>query len=121
LGTRITPELIWELTPWSWAVDWFTNAGDVIHNISQLGSDGLVMQYGYAMRHMRVHEYHRGHYSFSDSVGTHVGTVAREIGSEWKQRVAAHPYGFGIDDTSLSARQTAILAALGLTRGHRTT
>jgi hypothetical protein len=121
LGTRITPELIWELTPWSWAVDWFTNAGDVIHNISQLGSDGLVMQYGYAMRHMRVHEYHRGHYSFNDSLGTHVGTVAREIGSEWKQRVAAHPYGFGIDDVSLSARQLAILAALGLTRGHRTT
>jgi hypothetical protein len=119
LGTRITPEVLWELTPWSWAIDWFTNAGDVIHNISQLGSDGLVMQYGYAMRHMRVHEYHRGSFSFGDTKGQHSGTVAREIGSEWKQRVRAHPYGFGVDDLSLSARQLAILAALGLTRGHR--
>lgn len=118
--TRLTPELLWNLAPWSWAVDWFTNVGDVIHNISRLGSDGLVMQYGYAMRHQRVAEYHRGSYKFSDSKGTHSGTVARSIGSEWKQRVAANPYGFGIDDTSLTATQLAILAALGLTRGQRT-
>lgn len=117
--TRLTPELLWNLAPWTWAVDWFTNAGDVIHNISRLGRDGLVMQYGYAMRHMRVHEYHRGSYNFSDDDGKHVGTVARSIGSEWKQRVAAHPYGFGFTDASLSAMQLAILAALGLTRGQR--
>lgn len=117
--TRVTPELVWNLAPWSWAVDWFTNAGDVIHNISRLGLDGLVMQYGYAMRHMRVEEYHRGSYNFSDDDGHHAGTVARGIGSEWKQRVRANPYGFGIDDTSLSAIQVAILAALGLTRGQR--
>lgn len=118
-GTRITPEVVWELAPWSWAVDWFTNAGDVIHNISRLGSDGLVMQYGYAMRHSRVDEFMRGSFSFSDSFGTHSGTVSRSVGTEWKQRVRAHPYGFGIDDFSLSARQWAILAALGLTRGRR--
>jgi hypothetical protein len=78
------------------------------------------MQYGYAMRHMRVHEYHRG--SFQEVVMGKViasGTVAKEVGSEWKQRVRANPYGFGIDDISLSARQLAILAALGLTRGQR--
>jgi hypothetical protein len=118
-GTRLTPELLWNLAPWSWAVDWFTNVGDVVHNISTLGADGLVMQYGYAMREMRVVELHRGSYSFSDSVGSHAGTVSREIGSQWKQRIAAHPYGFGIDDTSLSAMQLAILTALGLTRGKR--
>jgi hypothetical protein len=120
LGTRLTPEVLWELTPWSWAIDWFSNAGDVIHNISTLGSDGLVMQYGYAMRHMRVREYHRG--VFQITSGSRVissGSVARDGGSEWKQRVRANPYGFGIDDVSLSARQLAILAALGLTRGKR--
>ena len=117
--TRVTPELLWNLAPWSWAVDWFTNAGDVIHNISRLGRDGLVMQYGYAMRHMKTHEYHIGSYHEVDALGVHEGTVARSIGSEWKQRVSAHPYGFGITDTSLSAMQLAILAALGLTRGQR--
>lgn len=111
LGTRITPEVLWELAPWSWAVDWFSNAGDVIHNISALGSDGLVMQYGYAMRHMQKLQLW--------SLNTPLGTVQRENLSETKQRVAANPYGFGIDDVSLTARQLAILAALGLSRGQR--
>lgn len=119
-GTRITPELVWNLAPWSWAIDWFTNAGDVIHNISLMGVDGLVMQYGYAMRHHRVEERCSGGYSFSDNLGQHSGSVARLVASEWKQRVRANPYGFGIDDVDLSNRQLAILAALGLSRGKRT-
>lgn len=119
-GTRITPEVLWNLAPWSWAIDWFTNAGDVIHNISQLGSDGLVMQYGYAMRHMRVEEIGSGRFDISDNRGRHTGVLSLSVGSEWKRRVRANPYGFGIDDTSLSAIQLAILAALGLTRGQRT-
>lgn len=118
-GTRITPELIWNLAPWSWAIDWFTNVGDVIHNISQLGSDGLVMQYGYAMRHMRVTERAQGIFDYGDTKGHYNGFVGFELGSEWKQRRAANPYGFGIDDLSLSAIQLAILSALGLTRGKR--
>lgn len=118
-GTRITPELVWELAPWSWAVDWFTNMGSVIHNISLLGSDGLVMQYGYAMRHMRVEEVARCH-AVGQGTSTPGPLVERRIGTEWKQRVRANPYGFGIDDTDLSDRQLAILAALGLTRGSRT-
>jgi hypothetical protein len=120
-GTRITPEVIWELAPWSWAVDWFSNMGDVIHNISLLGSDGLVMQYGYAMRHARVEEVLRGTFPRTSGGGTPASVfLERTIGSEWKQRIRANPYGFGIDDTDLSARQLAILAALGLTRGSRT-
>lgn len=119
-GTRITPEVVWNLAPWSWAVDWFTNAGDVIHNISQLGSDGLVMRYGYAMRHMVVDELGSGYFDILDGSGRHTGLLQLQVGSEWKRRVRANPYGFGIDDTSLSAVQLAILAALGLTRGQRT-
>jgi hypothetical protein len=119
-GTRITPELVWNLAPWSWAVDWFTNAGDVIHNISLLGVDGLVMQYGYAMRHHSVSELISGGFSFVESGKTHSGWCQRLVATEYKQRVRANPYGFGIDDVSLSNAQLAILAALGLSRGKRT-
>lgn len=111
-GTRITPEVVWELAPWSWAVDWFSNAGDVIHNISTLGTDGLVMQYGYAMRTMRKQQL------WGCTVpGGASGIV--EVLEETKQRVPANPYGFGIDDVSLNRTQLAILAALGLSRGQR--
>lgn len=121
-GTRITPELVWNLAPWSWAVDWFTNAGDVIHNISQLGVDGLVMQYGYAMRHSRTSNKARSSISLSSLSGpTYTAHGSYDVVAETKERISANPYGFGITDTSLSARQLAVLAALGLTRGKRTT
>lgn len=119
LGSRITPEVVWNLAPWSWALDWFTNAGDVIHNISLLGVDGLVMQYGYAMREQRT---------TASYVQTVIPTAQTYIAGRsagmtvvktMKQRVRANPYGFGVDDLTLTNRQLAILAALGLTRGQR--
>jgi hypothetical protein len=110
---------LWNIAPWSWAVDWFTNTGDVIHNISTLGFDGLVMQYGYAMRQSTL---------LSDQRFVTTGSAGRipfgwefqrqEV-LEYKQRIAANPYGFGITDLSLSSRQLGILAALGLTQGAR--
>jgi hypothetical protein len=121
LGTRLDPEAVWNLAPWSWAVDWFTNAGDVAHNISTLGFDGLVMQYGYIMETRSVE-------------GTMTATVRptsqsrtlnratpmyRTYEYTWKKRQPANPYGFGIDDTSLTTRQLAVLAALGLTKSNR--
>jgi hypothetical protein len=120
LGTRITPEVLWNIAPWSWAVDWFTNTGDVMTNISRLGSDGLVMQYGYAMRHdlLEATTTHvTNGFGFSGAPAGLSCSMKQII--EYKQRVAANPYGFGIDDTVLSSRQLAILAALGLSRERR--
>lgn len=48
-GIELTPETVWNLTPWSWAADWFGNTGDILHNISAQAFDGLVMYYGYIM------------------------------------------------------------------------
>jgi hypothetical protein len=113
LGTRLTPEVVWNLTPWSWAADWFGNAGDIIHNASALGHDGLVLRYGYIMSSSWNNSLHQG-------IGDHSKRVAGyTITSETKQRFPASPYtGFGAS-AALSATQTAILAALGMTRGRR--
>jgi hypothetical protein len=107
LGVRMTPEVLWNISPWSWAADWFGSVGDVMHNVSELGTDGLVLQYGYMMK-------------FHDVVTTVEGRTAsgaytsRTLRSVYKQRRPATPYGFGVDLHSLSAKQTAILVALGL-------
>jgi len=108
LGLRLTPEVIWNLTPWSWAADWFSNAGDVIHNISALGHDGLAMQYGYIM-----------HESKSTTVVTnHALGCSKVTEDKYCQRQNATPYGFGLNlSTDLSGTQKAIIAALGLSRG----
>ncbi len=108
-GVEITPEVVWNLAPWSWAADWFSNTGDVLHNISALGHDGLVMEYGYAMAEQNL---------WQTGVGRdpQYGTASYERIYKRMKRIRASPYGFGVNFSSLSDRQVAIVAALGLSR-----
>jgi len=105
-----TPETLWNIAPWSWAVDWFLPVGDLIGNLQDWATDGLVMAYGYVMEHTIVRDTYTWHGSNSHLVGALVLT------SECKQRVRANPFGFGIDWNGLSPRQLSIAAALGITR-----
>lgn len=109
LGTRLTPETVYNLAPWTWAADWFSNTGDVIHNISMLGHDGLVLLYGYqSSRQVRT----------SELVCTSIPCSKRVV-SKTQRRVGATPYGFGTNLATLSASQEAVLVALGLSHGSR--
>jgi len=110
LGIRLTPEVLWNLAPWSWAADWFGNIGDVMTNISNLGKDGLVLQYGYIMSESIRTVDTTG---YLDWAGAKRYTSSRSL-DVVKQRLPATPYGFGVSFASLSAKQIAILSALGL-------
>lgn len=117
LGLRLTPELLWNLAPWSWLTDWYANIGDILGNASNFMSDGLVMKYGYLMRHTVATRYLTykvaGNSSYTPQFyGTSWTTRYR---TERKERVQATPYGFGITPSSLSGYQTGILASLGST------
>jgi len=113
-GLELTPEVIWNLTPWSWAADWVTNIGDNMHNLSAFGNDGLVMRYGYLMEHTIIKD-----------TWTTTGFKINGLGStplqasfttEVKKRKRASPFGFGLDEGSFTPRQLAIIAALGISR-----
>lgn len=113
-GLGLTPDTLWNLAPWSWAVDWFSNAGDVINNISDMATDGLVMHHGYVMEHTIA----TNTYSLSATGTSSIKVVPDLVYTlEIKVRRRAHPFGFGFKQTDLSTRQQAILVALGLTRG----
>jgi len=115
LGLSLTPDTVWNLTPWSWMVDWFSNAGDVISNISDVLIDGLVLRYGYMMEHTLTSET----YTFVGPTGYQSLTQrppSVTLHREVKKRVKATPYGFGLTWSSFTARQLAILSALGITR-----
>lgn len=114
LGLSLDPETLWNLTPWSWAVDWFSNAGDVISNLSDYATDGLVMRYGYLMEHSIVEDT----YIWEGPTGLVLGNLPSSLTlvSETKLRVRANPFGFGFTWDGLSDRQGAILAALGMSR-----
>jgi hypothetical protein len=115
LGIELTPETLWNLAPWSWAVDWFSNTGDVVSNLTSWSSDGLVMHYGYMMEHSIVT---RNYYSRGSRFLFANGSSAPDLRfvTETKQRVRANPFGFNATWSGLSPVQTAIAAALGLSR-----
>lgn len=121
LGVRLNPELAWNLTPWSWGVDWFSNAGDVFHNVSAFLADGLVMRRAYVMEHKTITTTYKlvvnanskptgGESDVYGRIFTQVFTQER------KTRVRASPFGFGKLVTDLSPRQLAIIGALGISR-----
>jgi hypothetical protein len=126
-GLNPTPALLYEVMPWSWLIDWFSNVGDVISNLSSNGIADLMIDYGYVMRHYKkVTEY--DHLSVQTRISgnlkgkleikrsfpqSHFKTLIIE---ESKERVVATPFGFGLQIDDLSARQLAILTALGLSR-----
>lgn len=112
LGIRITPELMWNLAPWTWAADWFANTGDILHNISALGSDGLAMQYGYMMHSTNTYE--TASWKGNSGSTKYGGSWTRN--KDMKMRLGASPYGFSLTWDGLSNRQLAIAAAIGATR-----
>lgn len=109
LGAEMTPEVAWNLAPWTWAADWFGNTGDVLHNVSALGRDGMVMNYGYIMCHTFKQTIYSG-------LIPGAGVVSAERIVESKQRRMSSPYGFGVSMADLSDSRVAVLAALGLSR-----
>lgn len=113
-GAKLTPEVLWNLTPWSWAIDWFTNTGDILSNVSSWASDGLVLRYGYIMETTVVSRT----YTFEPHGGVNpqarVGSFS--LVTTTKVRRQANPFGFGVRWDGLSPIQAAIAAALGLSR-----
>jgi roadblock/LC7 domain-containing protein len=117
-GLELTPETVWNLAPWSWAVDWEGNIGDVLHNVSRFSQDGLVMRYGYIMQQKTAEIDYT--LSFNGRLNRSPKTDLRlKVIAESKIRRRATPFGFGFDMTALTGRQSAILGALGISRGPR--
>lgn len=112
LGLRLTPGLLWELTPWSWLIDWFSSIGPVLDNMSGNAAENLAANYAYVMAH-RINNV-----SVQESNDFTVGTlsVSSFYEREAKQRMAASPFGFGLTSTDISVKQKLILGALGISR-----
>jgi len=112
-GTGLTPDVLWNLTPWSWATDWFANTGDVLSNVSNAALYGQILRYGYLMEKTTIIDRHSV-YATSFKAGS--GPYQTVVKTTVKRRIRANPFGFGITFDGLDAYQLSILAALGLTK-----
>lgn len=113
-GIKLTPDVVWNLMPWSWLVDWETNFGDVLTNVGLFSNDGLVMLYGYMMQEKSIITKRHQVFSFNYANPSTYMSVTLERHNKVRRR--ASPWGFGLTIDDLSTRQIAILAALGISR-----
>jgi len=126
LGAQPDLNTLWQLAPWSWAIDWFSDAGTFVKNLQSYLSYGSILRYGYVMETTTVTDtFYAG-----NKITTNFTGNLRLDGSHppWpvvtpitlrttvKKRVKANPFGFGISWDGLSPVQLAIAAALGITR-----
>lgn len=118
-GIRLTPDRIYQLTPFSWLVDWNSTLGDVINNAQRFSEDGLIMRYGYVMRtSITVRSYVLTGIRFKQF---NPGPISWSYRTTRKERVRGNPFGFGGNPSGYNSRQWGILSALGMTGGVGTT
>jgi len=118
LGLSADANTIWQLTPWTWLIDWFVNLGDCISLMNRIQDKSLVLRYGYLMRESELKT------SLTvDRFTAKDGTPYRDIRADYvikrKVRIRSTPYGFGLSTGSFSPVQWAILASLGFTSGDK--
>jgi len=115
LGSRLDAIALWNAMPWSWLVDWFTDAGDIIANATNRLLDGQMLQYGYVMKkstHINTFTIKKVVYAN----GYSIDNLSSSFVTQRKQRQRATPFGFGLNPDSFSDQQWSILGALGYTR-----
>jgi hypothetical protein len=122
LGAQPDLNTLWQLTPWSWAVDWFSNASSYVKNLQSLISYGTVLRYGYVMEKTTVTDTYRAGAMLASPLyptyigGTFPAVAPVTVRTTVQKRVQANPFGFGLSWDGLSTVQQAIVAALGITR-----
>lgn len=112
-GLNPTPHLIWSVLPWTWLIDWVTNTGDVMSNLSENSAENLVAEYACVMG--TRYERRTRHIDFGLPGGSR-GSCSAIVERVSKARDVATPYGFGLTWEGFNPKQLSILAALGLTR-----
>jgi len=118
------PDLLWEVLPWSWLVDWFENVGDVMSNMSLNAVENLVCLHSYTMEHLETKTESTAHVNVAASNPGDV-FVHPDCDQDFRsvtkteskiRRGGGNPYGLSADISSLSGGQLGILAALGISK-----
>lgn len=120
LGLTMDSSAAWQLMPWSWLIDWFTDISENLAAIQIAHDDNLVMNYGYAMdRSKRTVIMKTVFNPPSPRVNLGGSTF---LNTMWettsKRRIRANPYGFvsSADEGVWTPYRLAVLAALGISR-----
>lgn len=120
-GLRVTPSVVYNMIPWSWLVDWFTNAGDMISNLDVGVADRLAADYFYIMSSHEISRERYGWGALNGDLGPYnkvVFSTVTKASEIRKTRFRGNPFGLPANTalSSLTPHQLSILGALGLSR-----
>lgn len=113
----LSPSLGWELLPFSWMIDWFTNFSSGIKRRAFF-QDVYPVDYAYAtFKRVHTQSVAAGEQTvkLSNSLNQHVRTSGTFQSTTTTVRVRLDPFGNPWDGASLDAYKAGILSALGLT------
>jgi len=118
LGGRVTLSTVYNLIPWSWLVDYFTDVGDMMDAISPGIADRLICDYAYVMATFEWELFRSDESSWAAGKTGGVNIVSPSVTKTWtiKMRYPASPFGFGFSMSNLTPNQIGILGALGLSK-----
>lgn len=114
LGLSLSPEVLWEVAPWSWLADWESNTGNTISTLSDYINYGPVLRYAYVMETVISSRIYIGS-GFEDALN-HKHDLTYTYHRVTKTREPASPFTFAKTDGELNPQQIAILAALGVSK-----
>lgn len=120
MGSRVTPETVYNLMPWSWLIDYFIDLGQFIKATSPGVADRLAADYAYVMRTETWTETREANSVFQgakkENASFNEAVCFSSVVDVRKMRHRASPFGWGVSQSSLSLKQLAILGALGLSK-----
>jgi hypothetical protein len=121
-GAKPTPSSLWQIMPWSWLIDWFSNVGDILSNLSSNAVDNETLTNCFAMKTVNKSHIVTVSNSWDGQTGSGYNYPAGSGNPVYsrleltKMRQQASPFGFGLSWPDFTPRQLAILAALAVSR-----
>lgn len=117
------PSLLWELLPWSWLIDYFSNVGSFLQSVQN--EFDAVPHDACIMTHLRNDVFFKPAWWSWSSGARHLGSVAVSGGKVTHERKLRdlRPSGSPIvmKGSFLNLSQASILTSIGMTRGSRHT
>lgn len=120
MGGVLSPSVVWNMLPWTWFADYFTNLGHLIESYSPTSvAESCHCDWAYVIRKRRntiIQECTTNVWVAQGKSKTL--TIGVKTDLIVKSRARVHPFGTASLNPSLSPRQLAIVAALPLSRTH---
>lgn len=122
MSLDITPAVLWQLSPWSWLVDWFVDIGGALQSAEAATSNRVLSTFCYAMEETKTKVSVSLRNIHGSGGAQYMGPPDMSLTWHYtrKRRIRANPFGYtGSSSSALQGDQMAILAALGLSRASR--